>query len=306
MNAARKQRAMLPRLEHIVTQQALFDSRSSLAALTNVVAGTRAPESVFVGIGLSAPCELSKGLPLDTLGLLFAAEYARRAVEARTMTVLIADAHALANGHSIEAIAECARAHERTLGQVIDRLGWSHVRLVSARSLHALDSHARLHAEIRRAAPHDEHPYVTSQLADIEHFARTSGGILKVGWALSAGTSSVRDERAFDAQFRRWVGTHVPFVYSKAGRTLDDHRRKAAPYLLRDPSRRVCLSRGERVREKLERASAHVSSSTLRGVRRHLRAITRGYKQLERPLFGNVEEQVQTLLERLLGPEVHP
>jgi hypothetical protein len=296
---------MLPRLEHVVTQQALFDSRASLAALAHVVSGTPAPESVFVGIGLSAPCELSRGLPLDTLGLLFAAEHARRAVDARTMTVLIADAHALANGHSSEAISECARAHEQTLGRVLERLGWSHVRLVSARELHALDSHARLHAEIRRAAPRDEHAYVTSQLADIEYFSRTSGGILKVGWALSGG-SSARDERAFDARFRRWVGTHVPFVYSKAGRTLDDQRRKAAPYLLKDPSRRVCLSRGERVREKLEGASAHVSSSTLRGVRRHLRAIARGYKQLECPLFGNVEEQVQTLLERLLGAEVQP
>lgn len=303
MHGGRRQPAEITRLERVVTQQALFDSQASLAALAHAGAWRRPPKSVFVGIGLSAPRELSRALPFDALGMLLAAEQARRAVGAETMTVLIADAHALTNGHSPDVVAQCASAHQRILGRVIERLAWSHVQLVRARELHALELHARVHAEIRRAAPSDEHPYVTRELADIEYFARTGGGILKVGWALSARSLSVRDERAFDERFRRCVGAHVPFVYCKAGRTLDDRRRKAPPYLLRDPSRRVCLASGERVHDKLARASAHVSSSTLRGVRRHLKAITRCYKQLVRPLEGEVEDQVQMLLEQVLGPE---
>ena len=306
MDGTRTQDAVMTRLEHVVLQQALFEPRASLAGLAHVGAALRVPETVFVGIGLSSPRELSRALPVDALGMLFAAEQARRAVGAGTMTVLIADAHALTNGHSPDVVAACTEAHQRTLGRVLDRLAWSHVQVVRARELHALESHARVHAEIRRAAPNDEHPYVTRELADIEYFARTGGGVLKVGWALGASSPSARDERAFDERFRRWVGSHVPFVYCKAGRTLDDRRRKAPPYLVRDPSRRVCLSPGERVREKLARASGQVSSSTLRGVRRHLKAITRCYKQLVRPLDGQIEDQVQTLLEQLLGPEGLP
>ena len=306
MDGARTQTSLLARLEHVVTQQALFDSRASLAGLSHVDARMPAPDSVFVGIGLSAPHELSRALPVDMLGMLFAAEQARRAVGASEMTLLLADAHALSNGHSPNAVAECARAHEFILGRVLGRLGWRHVRFVRAQELHGLDAHARVHAAIRRVAPRDEHPYVTRELADIEYFARSGRGILKVGWALSATALNARDERAFDERFRRWVGLHVPFVYCKAGRTLDDRRRKAPPYLVRDPARRVCLNRNERVREKLEQASVHVSSSTLRGVRKQLKAITRCYKQLVRPLSGHVEEQVQQLLEQLLGPEAPP
>jgi hypothetical protein len=300
---ARSQRDVLPHLERVVTQQSLFETRASLAGLAHLDARLPAPAAVFLGIGLSAPRELSLALPLDTLGMLLAAEQARRAVAAPSMLILLADAHALTNGHDGGAVAERAAAHGRTLGCVIERLGWSHVHVVRARELHALPAHARLHAQIREVAPRDEHPYVTRELADIEYFARHAGSLLKVGWALQSGVGSgLRDERAFDERFRCWVGRHVGFVYCKAGRTLDDQRRKAPPYLVRDPARRVCLIRGEHVREKLERASEHVSVSTVRGVRKHLKAITRSYKQLVRPLSGRVEEQVQTLLGQLLGP----
>lgn len=297
------QAAVLPALERLVTQQALFETRASLAGLAHVAAHNPAPTSVFLGLGISNQSELSLGLPFDALGMLFAAEQARRAVRARRTTVLIADVHASSNGHDRRRIADTTLAHERVLRCVLARLAWHHVQIVRARDLHALDGYRRLHDEVRGAAPRDTHPYVTREVADIEYFARSSGGVLKVGWALQADGGGW-DERAFDERFRRWVGAHVAFVYCKAGRTLDDRRRKAAPYLVRDPARRVCLTREERVREKLERASVHASVSTLRGVRRHLKAITRSYKQMVGPLSGSVEDQAQALLGELLGPEV--
>lgn len=297
------QAAVMPALERLVTQQSLFDTRASLAGLSHIAAQHRAPASVFLGLGLSGHHELSLGLPFDTLGMLFAAEQARRALRAQHTIVLIADSHASCNGHEAGLVAKTARAHEAVLHRVVQRLGWHHVRVVRARDLHALDAHVQLHDHIRRMAPQDAHPYVTREIADIEFFARHSGGILKVGWALQTNEGGAWDERAFDDRFRRWVGGHVGFVYCKAGRTLDDRRRKAAPYLLRDPARRVCLAPGERVREKLERASVHASVATLRGVRRHLKAITRSYNQLVKPLSGSIEDQAQEVLAELLGPE---
>lgn len=295
--------AVFEALERLVTQQSLFDTRASLTGLSHIAAQQRAPASVFLGLGVAGHHEISLGLPFDALGMLFAAEQARRILRAPTMTVLIADAHAVCNGHEAGLVAEMAQSHETVLRCVLRRLCWNHVHVVRARDLHALDAHVRLHEQIRRITPRDVHPYVTREIADIEFFARRSGSILKVGWALRAASSEVWDERAFDERYQRWVGGHVGFVYCKPGRTLDDRRRRAPPYLVRDPARRVCLARGERVREKLERASAHASVSTLRGVRRHLKAITRSYKQLVKPLSGNVEDQAQELLADLLGSE---
>lgn len=293
---------VLPNLIRLVTQQALFETRASLAGLAHMSADRAAPGSVFLGLGLSNHCELSLCLPFDTLGMLFAAEQARRALGVRQTLVLIADEHASCNGHDRRLVARTTLAHERLLQRIVSRLGWNHVRLVRACELHALDAHAKLHEDVRRAAPEDTHPYVTREIADIEYFSRISGGLLKVGWALGAQAKGW-DERAFDERYQRWIGGNVGFVYCKAGRTLDDRRRKAVPYLVRDPSRRVCLAPGERIREKLERASAYASVSTLRGVKKHMKAITRSYKQLVRPLCGPIEDQAQMLLAHVLGSE---
>ena len=293
-----------PELRRVVTQQALIDTRSSLAGLSHLHRHTRAPNAVFMGIGVTSGTTLSRALPIDTLGMLLSAEQVRVAVQASEITLLLADAHALENGHDPVAVASRSAAYERTLRRVLSRLRWSHVHIVRARALHALDAHARIHAQVKRLAPRDEHPYVTQEIADIEYFARSRGGIVKVGWALEGRDShGARDERCFDERFKRWIGSHVGFVYCKAGRRLDDRRKKAAPYVATEPERRVCLSRDELVSEKLQRAAAHVSVSTRRCVVRQLRDIARAYKRaVRRPMRGSVEDQVQQLLCELLGP----
>lgn len=295
---------ILPPLRRLVTQQSLMNTRASLAGLSHLRACDPAPRCVFVGVGMSSARELSHALPLDVLSMLFASEQVRAAISAREIKLLLADAHALENGHPAALVSQRCATYESTLRRVLARLGWSHVEVLRASDLHAQDAHARLHAAIRRVAPSQEHSYVTRELADIEYFSRHYGGILKVGWALTSRGPGLRDEPLFDDRFRRWVGTHVGFVYCKAGRALDDRRMKSAPYVVSDISRRVCLSRSELVGEKLQRSAALISSSTLRAVRSHLKAITRSYKQLVGPMRGSVEEQTQRLIWELLGPEV--
>lgn len=296
--------AILPELRRVVTQQSLMNTRASLAGLSHVRARDPAPRCVFMGVGMSSASELSRALPLDVLSMLFASEQVRIAIEAREIKLLLADAHALENGHPASLVSQCCAAYESTLRLVLARLGWSHVQVVRASDLHAQDAHARLHEAIRRVAPSREHAYLTLELADIEYFARHCHGILKVGWALTSRGPGLRDELLFDDRFRRWVGSHVGFVYCKAGRALDDRRMKTAPYVVSDTSRRVCLTGSEQVQEKLQRSAAMISGSTLRAVRSHLRAITRSYKQLGRTVSGSVEEQTQRLIWDLLGPEV--
>jgi hypothetical protein len=90
-------------------------------------------------------------------------------------------------------------------------------------------------------------------------------------------------------------------VYTKAGRVLDDKRKKAPPYVEMDPARRICLSRGEDVAAKLARGKMRASYSTWRGVRNHLNAITRTYARLVRPLDGPLEERVQAMIDDVWG-----
>jgi hypothetical protein len=296
--------AFLASLQRVVTQQSLFDTDASLAGLAHIKTHGHAPRSVFLGIGMTSLDQLSCGLPLDVLGMLFAAEHVRWAARARDIVLLLADAHALDNGHTPRLVERCASAYEQALLRVLGRLGWSHMRVLRASELHALDGHVRVHKAIKRMAPPHEHPYITRELADIEYFARHCGGIVKVGWALRGSTlHAVRDERKFDDRFRRWVGGHVGFVYVKPGRVLDDRRIRAAPYLVSDPARRVCLAHDENVHEKLQRAASQMSTSTVLGVRRHLKAIARSYKQLIGPLRGPVEDQIQEVIRHLLSHE---
>lgn len=296
--------AFLPTLQRVVTQQSLFDTGASLAGLAHVKAHTPAPQSVFLGIGITSLGQLSCALPLDVLGMLFSAEHVRWAAGARDIVLLLADAHALENGHAPRLVAACASAYEHALLRVLIRLRWSHVRVLRASDLHALDDHVRLHDAIKRVAPPHEHPYITRELADIEYFSRHCGGVVKVGWALRGNVRhSTRDERRFDDRFQRWVGGHVGFVYCKPGRVLDDRRRRAAPYLVSDPARRVCLTHDENVHEKLQRATEQMSSCTVLGVRRHLKAIARSYKQLIGPLHGPIEDQIQSLIHHLVRHE---
>jgi hypothetical protein len=206
------------------------------------------------------------------------------------------------NGLSPEAVAQRANSYEKLLRCVVARAGWHHVRFVRAVDLHKRPDYLRLHEAIRCRAPRGEHAYVTREVADIAYFARSYGSILKVGWALGSEAGADRDERGFDARFQQWASGNVGFLYSKAGRALDDRGRKAVPYVESNPARRVCLAADERVHEKLERAAHQVSVSTLRGVRRHLRAIARSYRKLVRPVSGSVEQQVEQMLDDLLGP----
>jgi hypothetical protein len=232
------------------------------------------------------------------LGLVLGAEDVRRETDATELVVLVADAHALEQGAPPSEVEARAVQYERVLRRIGERCGFDEMRVVRASRLAREPAYARTLARVRESTPDDADPYVERELADIAHFVKMHGSLVKVGWALEpARKGAHRDERAFDECYRRWVGCGAWFMYTKAGRVLDDERKKAPPYVETEPSRRICLSQDEDVAAKLEHGRRRASYSTWRGVRNHLNAITRTYGRLVRPLEGPLEVRVQAMID---------
>ncbi|MGD8863000.1 MAG: hypothetical protein PVI30_23505 [Myxococcales bacterium] len=287
---------MRSQLAHVALQHPLIETAPSLQA---VETGRAAPPgAIFAGIGLVAEGGLSRTLPVDVLGLLLSAEEVRRATGASELLVLLADAHAMCRGTPDRVVQQRADAYEDTLRRIALRCGLRRMRLMRATEVHRDPAYLSTLRGIERRAPSRIDPYITREVADITHFVRQHGGLVKVGWALQPSRRGAdRDERIFDECFQRWVGDDAWFMYAKAGRAFDDRRRKAPPYAERDADRRICLRPGEDVAAKLSAARLRVSHSTWRGVRRHLGAIARAYGKLVRPLDGPLERRVQAVID---------
>jgi hypothetical protein len=290
------------RLRQLILQEGLIETRPSLAALERVDR-VNPPSAVFLGVGLCTGSQLSAALPLDFLGMLLPAERVRRAVGARTLCVMLADVHALGNGFAADRVERRARQTEQTLWRIRTALRLPAMEIVRASSFHGSASYRRVLAEVGLRAGRQEDPYFIRQVADLEYLDRRAGGVLKVGWTISASSrvKRRRDEVAFDDRFRQWVGKNAAFVYCKAGRTLDDRRPKASPYVAVEPGRRVCLRPGEEVLDKLERARGVAAAATVKGVVRHLRAVTRSFSELVEPLRGPVDRRAQAVISWILA-----
>jgi hypothetical protein len=289
----------------LVLQEQLIETRPSLQALDRS-RGLAAPGAVFLGIGLCTDSSASTDLPLDVLGVLLPAERLRRALGLDRLLVLVADEHALENSDDAwyrRQIQRRARQVCWTLERIRAPLGLQGMQILLASDLQQVAGYRRELAEVRRRAPADEHPYFKREVADIAFLDRLHGGILKVGWTISASDRALhcQDELAFDRRYRRWMDHPVYTVYCKAGRAFDDRRPKASPYVTTDASRRICLRPDEQVVPKLRRAQDLASGSTIRGTRRHLNAICRAHGELTGPLAGVLEQRVQRLIELAFG-----
>jgi hypothetical protein len=285
-------------LEKMVAQNPLIETRPTLAALGRS-SRNNAPRAVFLGIGLCTRDAISTELPFDTLGVLLPAELVRRAVGASRLVVAVADRHALSNGLNRCAVYRRSHHVKNKLETIARRCGLNAMTVVRASEFHATPEYRLIRAQIEESATGGTHTYFKSEAADIEFFHRTYGGIVKVGWTVgrAATVSSRRDEVAFDRRFQQWCGPHVAFVYCKAGRALDDRKKKAVPYTVLNPIHRICLTENEDVSAKLRTAA--VTATTRNGVRNHLRRVTRIFSQTVFPLSGPVERRAQQIIDFL-------
>lgn len=289
------------RLERCIVQEPLIDTGTSLEALHRM-ALRPAPRAVVVGIGLCTRTQLGTGLPLDLLGMLLPAERIRRVVGASSLVVLVADEHALDNGLDFYRVRERAHSTVATLIQIQQALALPHMRVVRASSFHHTEGYRAILDDVARRAPDLEHRYVAKQVADTEYLHRACRSILKVGWVIGRGRTARRcDEVVFDERVRECFGDRIGYVYCKAGRTLDDRKRKAIPYVVLDPAARICLRPDENVFRKLKRAQSNTSPDTINGYRNHLRALAYSFSKHVQPLAGPLEHRVQAIISRIVS-----
>lgn len=292
---------LLAGLGNIALQHPLLETRPSLEGLA-AARVVEPPGAVFVGLGVCSRGALSVSLPVDVLALLAPAEEVRRALGADRLLVLVADAHAAAAGLCARAV----RAYSDDVVEKITRagaaLGLRSLEVLHASALHVTPSWRRAFAALERRTASSTSGYFLRQTADVAALQERFGGLMKVGWSLGGGVATTRrDEVAFDRFFRAHVNDHVGFVYGKAGRVLDDTRRKAPPYVTLDRARRVCLEPDEDVSRKLARADRSQTTATVQGARRYYRALCASVARLSGPLSGTVEERLQTLIGRVLA-----
>lgn len=253
---------------------------------------------VFAGVGLCSLDGVSRDVPFDLLGLLLPAEAVRRAVDAPELTVLLADAHALAVGMPERDVAEQVKRLTRALEGLRRLPALSHLDIVLASQLHRGAAWRAAHRRVVAALPPDSSPYLAQQLADVSCL-RAGRSLVKVGWALADEGHS--DERAFDDAFRAYVGEDVSFVYTRPGRCVHPRRFLAVPYVTTDPSARLCLRPDEAVGRKW-RDTDDFHHAVGGGVRRRLKAITRSFSQDVQRLRGPMPERLQQVVDAVFPP----
>lgn len=289
-------------LTQIIQQEPLIKTHLSQKGLQRLPEGAP-PSCVFIGLGLGTSMRLGEALPLDLLGVLLPAERVRRAICAPTLAVMIADNHAYSNGFGQLQVQRSVRRLARSLVRIKAAFGLKELEIIKASDFHSTSEYQRILAQVEARAPARTHPYFKLEVADICYMERTQGGLIKVGWTIrtSPGASTTNDELAFDRKFLRWTGLKSGFIYCSAGRTLDDLHPKVSPYICLDKERRICLDPGESIREKVARSMVHLSESTRRGVKNHLRKIGRCYCEVVEPVSGTWSQRTQTIIERLFN-----
>lgn len=290
-----------------VRQEPLIDTRVSMASLRHADPA-RPPRAVYVGVGLCTRDQISRGVPVDLLGVLLPAEAIRRAARARDLVVVIADRHAETNGFAPERIEERTRAVEAVLERARRHGGLERLVVLRATAFHQHPRYRSALAQVRGRLGAEIHDYVVRQLADALYLDRHYGALLKVGWVLrGASAAGRRDEVAFDRGLSAVGGGHIDTIYCKPGRSLADEAPRMPPYLVRRPEARIVLDRHDDPASKLARADRRAARDrtarhTVDGFRRHLRAVLYTYGRIVEPLpRGPLEKRMGALLGRL-GP----
>ena len=183
-------------------------------------------------------------------------------------------------------------------------LGLTQLQLVHASEVHRDFAYRILLRQVNALAHGVDNGYVRRQIADVEYAYRLFGGVLKVGWTIGSAlhTDRFSDEVAFDRRFRAILGDHVPFAYCKAGRTIDDRRLKASPYVVANPATRVLIKQDEDLTAKLGSVRPEASDDAINGAYNHIKAITREYERVSgRPTRGRVQQRFATMVAEVLG-----
>ena len=252
----------------------IFASNATEAALAN--APQKHPHAVYLGIGLCTATQLSHScLPVDTLGFILAAERVRKIIDASTLIILIADAHAIVSGFNPLDVQRQAKILTRTLLRARHRLGLDNLCIIRASALHQHEGYQRtLHGIIHRSEGRGN-PYIWHQTADVAYLDEICDGILKVGWSIRdniIGTTQ-RDEPAFDSLIKSLSHRHPSFVYTCSGRSMSSKRPRVSPYITVAPETRILLHPKEDPSKKLSLLDS-ASSNNAKSFKKYMSSVT--------------------------------
>ena len=284
--------------ETSIKNEPLVETAPSLEGLSDNFLEAQG-SAIYYGTGLTTPKALSVGLPFDVLGMVLTAERLRRHLNLDHIYHHVADTHALSNDFADAAKVDVLTDMvTQTMARVTEHLGLKNLTVVPSSTF---DKSAKYESVLDSIVT-EKGEYVRRELADMLWYRRERNVVLKMGWIIQAGpVKEGFDERLYDNEFRNAFDDELSFVYLKAGRTFDQRRPKASPYISIPDEQRILLVPNERVEDKIEAAKSKWPDKTLGGSLNHLNAILRLYDQIaETPLErGPLPQRIQCLIDRI-------
>jgi len=242
------------------------------------------PNALYFGIGLGTTNGLSRELPLDVIVLILAADKIKEILGLIGVDVLIADEHMKKNGYNEGQIDRISRERRNQIGRICDRLRFDNW------GVHLASDVVRTpeYQEVLSRLPFFRNQYLLMELADMEWFRGDQGTDIKLGWTSSA---TPHDEKWFDDQYRKHLGSGMTFPRTKAGRTVQGKAVPPYSHVGLD-SDRLLIRPNEPIEEKIARMP--------KGVRKYFGHLANMYDGLGFPQPNEVAERVRRLYEAIL------
>ncbi len=277
--------------------EGLINTAASISGITHSpIKGS----SLYYGTGLTTCRSPSVGLPFDFLGMILVAEKLYRTFELSHIYHHIADTHALTNSFNTPSDIEIlANKVESIITSIVRHLKIEdHFTILRSSSFDNTKEYNNILNNIQT----EKNGYVQRELTDMHWYRKKHNVTLKLGWIIqTAKCEQGFDERLFDEEYQKYFGDDMQFIYLKSGRTFDQKRPKAAPYISIAGEQRILLESSENVEEKINKAKEIWNDKTLGGALNHLSAIVRLYNQIAPESCGNelLSIRIQTIINRI-------
>ncbi|PJA45772.1 hypothetical protein CO174_01560 [Candidatus Uhrbacteria bacterium CG_4_9_14_3_um_filter_50_9] len=228
---------------------------------------------------------------------MLTAEFFRRSLGLDAIHHHIADTHALSNDFCTpEGVAEIAAEYRDVLMRIA-RVTGVELNVHLSSEFDTTDTYKALLSEIHTG----KGEYVDRELTDMLWYRRQHGVSLKLGWLIQAIKSEQGfDERLYDEAFREHCDGGMSFAYVQPGRTFDQRRMKASPYIAIPGERRIVFKPDTNARAVYEEAVEVWGDKKLGGAVNHLNAVLRLWDKISKtpaPRTGDVIDRVQAIID---------
>lgn len=273
-------------IEKIIRNEPLFEGDITMKNIPSTSASTG---NLMVGVGLCTSSLPAQGIPFDILAFFLLPELLRQNGIIENTFLLIADTHAETNSFMTHSHTErLAKRMETTALSIIRSLRLQDFKIVRASDIRKNKSFK----DTLNSIPVMENQYLREEVADLLWMEKHNNVKWKLGWTISSSDiPQGHDERFFDLKAKQLCTTAMNFLYTSAGRTFDNLKPKASPYISTANTDRIILSKDESVMVKIartDRKSEHIIAAM-----NHLERIIRLFEKLVvRIPLSTLEEKI--------------